>query len=254
MTHPRTVDASLHAAIATTDPVSTALSYWRHDELAVLPELVPPDIVAAMAAETVALRSRVVRRRLFSYKRSGSLSYFALRDHAPTAVALYRSPSLLGFLSELASMSLVTCPEDDPHACAVYWYDRPGDRIGFHYDTSWYRGARYTVLVGLVDQSSARLWCQVHARNRHRPTLDLEVQTSPGTMVLFNGDKLRHAVTRLGTNEQRIVLSLQYVSDPRIGVHGRVVSRLKDSLGYFGAEAFRARRDRRLLAPPQGLA
>jgi hypothetical protein len=49
-----------------------------------------------------------------------------------------------------AKLSL--CPENDPHSCALYYYTEPGDHIGFHYDTSYYKGARYTILMGLVDK------------------------------------------------------------------------------------------------------
>ena len=40
------------------------------------------------------------------------------------------------------------CPDEDPHACALYFYTEAGDHMGYHYDTSYYTGARYTVLFG----------------------------------------------------------------------------------------------------------
>ena len=40
-------------------------------------------------------------------------------------------------------------PAQDPHAYALYFYTRPGDHIGWHYDTSYYAGRRYTLLLGL---------------------------------------------------------------------------------------------------------
>lgn len=236
----RAIDDELATSITSLDALRTQLTYWRQEELAVLPGFVPASLVDAIAAEIHALDRRVVRRHVPGYKNAGSIGSYWLREHAPTAVALYQSPTLRRFLSDLAGMELVTCPDDDPHACAVYCYERAGDRIGFHYDTSWYRGARYTVLVGLIDESSARLHCQVHARDRHRPTKDLRVETAPGTTVFFNGDKLRHAVTPLGDGERRVVLTLQYVTDPRMDGWRRVVSKLKDSLTYFGMVAFRS--------------
>jgi hypothetical protein len=55
-------------------------------------------------------------------------------------------------------------------------YERPGDRVGFHYDTSHYGDAGYTVLLGLEDQSPALLECLVHSRERHREIEHLDVQ------------------------------------------------------------------------------
>ena len=230
------VDAALARCVSNLDPLRTKLVFWRQDELIVLPSLLPPALVHAVTAEVEALEPAIVRKHVPGYKQAGSIGYFTLRERAPTAVALYRSSVLRRFLADLADRELLTCPEDDAHACAAYCYGRGGDRIGFHYDTSWYRGARYTVLLGLVDGSSARLHCQVHSRERHRPTVDLRVQTTPGTLVVFNGDKLRHAVTPLRPGERRVVLALQYVTDRHMDGWRRMVSRVKDSLTYFGAE------------------
>ncbi|MEH1948886.1 MAG: hypothetical protein V7K77_18320 [Nostoc sp.] len=47
------------------------------------------------------------------------------------------------------------------------------------------------------------------------PEREMEMRSlslTPGTLVLFNGDKLYHRVTHLGNNEQRIVLTLEYGS------------------------------------------
>ena len=52
-----------------------------------------------------------------------------------------KSPAFVDFLSRLAGARLLPCPDDDPHACALYFYAEPGDHMGFHYDNSYYRGA-----------------------------------------------------------------------------------------------------------------
>jgi hypothetical protein len=52
--------------------------------------------------------------------------------------------------------------------------------------------------------------------------------------VLFNGDKLWHAVTPLGENEERVSLTLEYVTDARMTPAKRFVSNMKDAIAYFG--------------------
>lgn len=229
---------SLRDAIDALDASAVELSFWKQDELVVLDDFVPAPIVEQMLAETRGAMHRAVRKRVWGYKSSASISCFALRELAPSILALYRSPELIALWSRLADMDLVVCPDDDPHACAIYHYDQPGDRVGYHYDTSWYEGARYTVLLGLVDDSSAKLCCDVHHRDKHRPTKHMEVSLRPGSLAFFNGDKLRHGVSPLGRDEVRTVLTLQYVSDPRMAGWRRVVSILKDALTYFGRDAF----------------
>lgn len=224
-------------AIADLDPMALERDYWRHEELMIQPHWVPESIVSAMRAEVDALRGRVVRKRVGSYKVSGSISYYTVRALAPTIMALYNSPRFIAFLSELSGQPLLTCPDNDPHAAAIYCYDQPADRVGFHYDKSWYRGARYTVLIGLEDDSDARLRCRVYMGDPFRETKDLDVATRPGTLVFFNGDKLYHGVTPLGDDQTRIVLTLQYVTDRRMTPLKRAISAAKDALTYFGAEA-----------------
>src|SRR5262249_35247073 len=146
--------------------------------------------------------------------KGGSVSYYTLSEQAPAIVGLYRAPAFIEFLAAVTGRRLVTCPASDPHACALYLYTEPGDHIGFHYDTSYYRGERFTVLIGLIEQSSSRLSCQLYRDVAGREPLSLDLRTDPGTVVLFNGDKLWHAITPLGEGEERVSLSLEYVTDP----------------------------------------
>ncbi len=209
--------------------------YFRRGEFAVIPELISPELVACMNRDFEGARRSLVRKRLPGYKRSESLGWRTLRRSAPSIVALYRSPELLRFLSGLTDAPLMAAPDWDAHACAVYHYDRPGDGIGFHYDSSWYRGARFTVLIGLTNDSKSRLICELHTREKHRRPERTEVRTEPGTAVVFHGDKVWHAVSPIEAGERRTVLTLQYVTDPRMGLFGRAITFVKDALGYFGA-------------------
>src|SRR5207237_5104871 len=118
------------------------------------------------------------------------------------------------------------------------------DNIGFHHDTSYYAGVRYTVLVGLIERSSSRLVCQLYKDVPGRTVEEVRLATEPGTLVLFNGDKLWHAITPLGDGEERVSLTLEYVTDPRMTRVKRFVSDMKDAIAYFGFRAVFARRGR----------
>jgi hypothetical protein len=126
------------------------------------------------------------------------------------------------------------CPERDLHACALYSYTEPGDHIGFHYDTSYYRDRRYTVLIGLQDDSTSRLVCRLHSRDPGHRVETVEVATAPGSFVFFNGDRVLHRVTPLGAGQVRHVITMQYVTDPEMGRLTRFVSDMKDAIAYFG--------------------
>ncbi|MBI2195158.1 MAG: 2OG-Fe(II) oxygenase [Planctomycetes bacterium] len=214
-----------------------------------LEDFLPAAVVEAiLLPEVERLRPRAHRSFIPRHKKSGSISFYTLAKDAPVFLTLYRSRPLRDFLSRLAGVPLLLCPEDDPHSCALYYYTKPGDHIGFHYDTSYYKGARYTALLGLVQRSNSRLVCQLHKNEPGRQVQELELATPPGAFVFFNGDKLYHAVTPLGRDEQRVVLTMEYVTNPQMNAFHRAFSNLKDAFAYFGLSTlFRRPPERHLM-------
>jgi hypothetical protein len=227
----------IRRAIARLDGHEVRASYRRQGEFVHLDACFPPSLVATLVAEVDRVRPHVHRSYIPRHKKGGSISYWTLAEQAPAILTLYRAPALIGFLEEITGQRLQPCPDTDPHACALYFYTEPGDHIGFHYDTSYYRGARYTVLLGLIERSSSRLVCQLHRDTPHRETVEMRLTTDPGTLVLFNGDTLWHAVTPLGPDEERVSLTMQYVTDPSMNRWRRFVSNMKDGIAYFGLRA-----------------
>jgi len=209
-------------------------TYRSQNEAVWAGDFVPPDLVADLRVEADRLESRVVRKYVPLIKQSGAVSFHQIREAAPNVVALYRSPAFIGLVERIVGRRLQTCPGFDAHACALYFYTEPGDHIGWHYDTSHYEGERFTVLIALTDDSSARLLLQLFRGAPDRATEHLELATRPGTFVVFNGDKLYHAVSPIAAGERRVVLSLEYVTSRRMGRWRRFITAMKDAFGYFG--------------------
>src|SRR2546430_16785935 len=96
---------------------------------------------------------------------------------------------------------------------------RPPRSTLFPYTTlfrSYYAGRRYTLLLGVIEESSCRLDYQLHTRNRGRNAVSGSVQIPPGGLVFFDGDALRHRITALGEGETRVSLTFEYLTDPRM--------------------------------------
>jgi hypothetical protein len=207
-----------------------------------LPQFLPPQATARLAAAVAAVESSVNRNYLPGHKQGGSVGRRTLDERAPFIAELYRSRALIEMLEGVAGERLQLSPPDDPHAYALYFYTRPGDRIGWHYDTSYYAGRRYTVLFGVIDRSSCRLDYELHTREKGAAVVPGSIQIPPGGLVFFDGDALRHRITPLGEGEMRVSLTFEYVTDPRIRRGWRLISNLKDALGYFGFRQVFARR------------
>jgi len=192
------------------------------------------EITAQLVAAVEAVGSSVNRNYLPGHKQGGSVSRHAIDSLAPFIAELYRSPALIGWLEKLSGERLQVSPPEDPHAYALYFYTRPGDHIGWHYDTSYYAGRRYTLLLGVVDQSSCCLDYELHTREPGVAAVPGSLQIPPGGLVFFDGDKLRHRITPLAAGETRVSLTFEYVTDPAMRPWRRVISNMKDAVAYFG--------------------
>jgi hypothetical protein len=210
--------------------------YWEQNEFLFVKQFLPRSVVEdLLVPQAQGVKGDLNRNYIPGHKKGGSVSYYTVIEKAPRFLELYRSEAFKNFLSALVDVKLQLCPESDPHSCALYYYTEPGDHIGFHYDTSYYKGARYTILMGLVDKSEhCKLVCELFKDDPAKQTRHLELVTEPGDMVIFNGDKLWHAVTPLAEGEERIALTMEYVTDPDMGRFKRLYSNLKDSFAYFG--------------------
>jgi hypothetical protein len=199
-----------------------------------LRDFLAPQITAQLVAAVAAVSGSVNRNYLPGHKQGGSVSRHTIDALAPFIADLYRSKALIDWLGQVAGEAVQMSPLEDPHAYALYFYTRAGDHIGWHYDTSYYAGRRYTLLFGVVDESSCRLDYELHTRAAGVATVAGSLQIPPGGLVFFDGDKLRHRITPLAEGELRVSLTFEYVTDPRMRPWRRVISNMKDAFAYFG--------------------
>jgi len=221
--------------------------YWDQDEVVFVPQFLPSSLVSLLLKDVENLKPKLNRNYIPGHKKGGSISYFSILEKGPSLFTLYRSVEFRNFLGRLVNAEVKLCPDNDPHACALYFYTEAGDHIGYHYDTSYYQGKRFTVLLGLIQNSSSRLLCRLHTKNSNRGSIDLEIDTTPGSVVIFNGDKLYHAVSPSQAGEERVILTMEYVTNQKMGSAKRLFSNLKDAFGYFGIKSLwqGLRQDRR---------
>jgi len=228
------IDTALTNQIATLDIERLKREFAAQDELVVVEDFLPASLLRELLDSLPTLNGLVHRNFIPKHKKGGSVSRFDLDSAAPRYAELYNSTTLMDFMTQMCGSTLHICPPTDPHTYALYYYTEPGDHIGYHYDTSYYNGARYTILIGLVGAPSCKLECQVHTKNPDAEVETLSVVLEPGTFVMFNGDKLYHRVTPLGPDERRVALTLEYLTSTHMHPFLRFVSNMKDAIAYFG--------------------
>lgn len=209
-------------------------SYVDQDEFVVVENFLPPGVLQQWTEQFDRLKPHVHRNYIPKHKKGGSVAYSFVHQLAPAITGVYHHPNFIQFLQQIVDARISECPASDPHRCALYSYTEAGDHIGWHYDTSYYKDRRWTVLVGFQDQSSSKLLCHLHTRNKGRAVEKLELKVTPGTLVIFNGDKVWHSVTPVQENEFRHIISMQYVTSGEMNPFMRFVSNMKDAIAYFG--------------------
>ena len=225
---------ALVARLECLDLPALRCEYRRQGGFLYVEDFLPAAITGQLIGAASAVASSVNRNYLPGHKQGGSVGRHAIDNLAPAVAALYRSPALFKWLEQLTGERLQFSPRKDPHAYALYFYTRSGDHIGWHYDTSYYVGRRYTLLFGVIDESSCRLDYELHTRERGMVVVAGSIKIPPGGLVFFDGDALRHRITPLAPGERRISLTLEYVTDPRMHPWWRLISNMKDAVAYFG--------------------
>jgi len=208
--------------------------FLGNDEFIIIPQFLPEPLIDFLQNKIGNVRSDINRSYIPNHKKGGSIPRSILERKAPVFSSIYMSQGILGFFNFLSQKKLLHCPDHDLHACALYLYTKKGDHIDFHFDTSYYDGQRYTALLGIVNRSSSVLEYELFHKKNDKNIDSGSAAIEPGTLVFFNGDKLRHRVTPAGDGEERIVLTLEYVTNQKMKPTKKFVSNMKDAIAYFG--------------------
>ena len=203
--------------------------------IAAIPEPLPAATFAVL--RDAALRWDRTERSYFpTHKKGGTVAYEDLHRIAPEIVAFYQSDYLRQLCSTVVGAAVLPTPIDDQSSCSLLFYDRPRDHIGWHYDYNFYNGRHFTVLLPLVNRhlhqdrlSSAQLVIRQSDR-------EIVVPTPPNTLILFEGARVYHQVTRLHENELRVILSMTFCTRPQASLFKGTARRFKD-IAYFGPRA-----------------
>lgn len=204
--------------------------YWIKENY-----LTPTQVNEEFCPELIIIKPHLHRVHVGSFKQSGSVSSQILSKYGPKLYDLYYNDQLKSYVESVVGEKLYHCPVSDPHGVALYSYTEIGDHIGPHYDKSFYRGRRYTVLLGLIqDSTTCQLVLYRGASKLNQRNNPLVVATNPGDLIIFD-ETMWHEVTPLSNvKEERMVLSMEFVTDSEMSCLWKCISRIKDRILYFG--------------------
>ncbi len=209
-------------------------SFEKH--LAVIPNFLPAETFESLKEEIVQ-HGKTERTYLPTHKQGGTISYEELHQTSPQVVSLFNSQYLSNLFSDIVGEQVQPTPINDQSSCSLLFYTEPGDHINWHFDHNFYNGRHFTVLMPIVNEhndnpdqlSSAELYAKPNGQEE-------KLIASPNTLIIFEGAKVLHKVTRLGPNETRIMLSMTFSTTPYASAPKEIARRIKDT-AFFGVRA-----------------
>ncbi|MGB1015373.1 MAG: hypothetical protein ACPG4T_14655 [Nannocystaceae bacterium] len=189
--------------------------------LLVMEQLLPPDSLAQLRAEALALESSASESHFeadSAHELRGGRPAMSLRINTggSTLQSMYKHPSILSMIERLAARAI---SPSGPRGCFNY-YTRPCDHMGLHRDTE---GCEVTLITCLVDAGARKdsLGGALRIYRDHISTplsgvralpVDqaLHVRLRVGESLLMLGGALPHALLPIDAGQRRVVSALCY--------------------------------------------
>jgi len=114
--------------------------------------------------------------------------------------------------SKTGIANLQFVPEVDTNRLSLLYYKDEGDGIDWHVDGTIYLGDRWAGILTIVEdikESEAKLELKPNGKPATFPVEKME-----NTLVLFQGDQVQHRARPMLKDEQRIVVSLLFSTNP----------------------------------------
>ena len=181
----------------------------------------------------VAERNRINRLNFLVHKQGATIGRDKLEG--TKTLDFYRSPELADTLRAIIGSSVTPTPAHDLNSCSILIYEKPGDRIGWHYDHNFYKGRHFTVLLPLVNTGRNRglSHAEFHVMIEGKEAI---FPSPPGCLIVFEGAKVLHQATPIKEGERRLVVSMTFATDIRAPFWKTWARRIKDVF-YYGPSA-----------------
>jgi hypothetical protein len=164
--------------------------------------------------------SHAKRVNIYNWKAGKTISTQKLSELDPEIIEWYKN--FAHTMSNVVKLPLIHTGLELPTSCALLIYDEPGDFINWHYDVNYFDGKFFTVLIPISEAITDTKYYYID-ENGVAQSID---QNEGG--FIFEGQKVFHMASKLGTNQRRVVLSLQYATDNNINFFNRILMYIKD--------------------------
>ena len=192
--------------------------------------------LSSLRREAEANIERMIPSFIPTHKKGRTLSYEAIHRYAPACLSFYHSPHVQEWVSSVVGMPVYPTPDGDQSSLSVLCYREKGDHINWHYDHNFYRGRHFTVLLSLANEAAGGGLSRSQLQRKKPGGEEQAFDTSPNTIVVFEGSRVLHRASPTAEGDLRIMLSMTYCADPRTNWFKEFARRMKDT-AFYGIRA-----------------
>ena len=169
------------------------------------------------AVQKLAMDNRDVFFRKNSSVRAGAaLGLHELKDSSCSGVvdALVNDSFLQRVRDRSGIDDMKYMPEEDRNQISLLYYAAAGDGIDWHFDGNIYLGQRWAGLYTLFEdthEENTKLEVEVDGK-----VVTFNREEVHNTLILLQGDQVKHRVRPMGEGEQRLVVNLLFSPTPEV--------------------------------------
>jgi hypothetical protein len=141
-------------------------------------------------------------------------------------ISFYQS-ELRNKISDLLGFTVYPTDLSFPTSCVLLIYENEGDWINWHYDYNYYEGRFFTVLIPITTELTCT---KFEFKNDKNEIVSLDLNNNG---LCFEGNYLYHRASKLCSNQKRVILSCQFVTDNSMSFMNQLRIRIKD-FAYTG--------------------
>lgn len=219
----------------TADPLELASDFAR-DPILRIEGFLHPDALQSLRAEAESNIPRMTRTYIPTHKKGSTLGYENIHRHAHGCLGFYHSPEVQRWVSTVVGLPVQPTPDHDQSSLSMLCYNEAGDHIHWHYDHNFYRGRHFTVLLSLANESVSGGVSQSTLKRKLPGGDEQAFDTSPNSLVVFEGSRVLHRASPTAEGDLRIMLSMTFCTDPHTHWLKEFARRLKDT-AFYGIRA-----------------
>lgn len=214
------------------DDVAALANTFQRDQLITANRVLAAESLARLQQEANDNRTRIVRSFVPTHKQGGTVSYDNIHAYAQGCLALYHSPAMQRWISQIVGAEVKPAADHDQSACSILYYTQPGDYINWHRDPNFYSGRQFTILLVLANEGGEAGLSSSALLRKHADGREERIELAENGLVLFEGPRVLHKVSPTSPGDTRIALSMTFNTDPRISLFWELVRRVKDTAFY----------------------